>query len=52
MTPDIQATVSKWMAINETRIYFVRNLSSFQERKEYDSTFVRPFACFNSRNAE
>lgn len=51
MTPDIQATISKWMAINEIRTYFVRNLSSFQGRKEYGSTFAHPSSCFNSRNA-
>lgn len=43
MTSDIQVTVSKWMVINEIRIYFVRNLCSVQERKECGSTFaVRP----------
>jgi len=51
MASDIQVTISKRMAINEIRIYFVRNLCSVQERKEYGSAFVRQSECFNSRNA-
>jgi len=50
MASDIQVTISKRMAINEIRIYFVANLFIVQERKEYGSTFARPSACFNSRN--
>jgi len=34
MVSNIQVTISKWMAINEIRIYFVCNLCSVQERKE------------------
>lgn len=43
MTPDFQTTISKWMAINEIGIYFVHNVSSFQERKEYGTTFASPY---------